>query len=125
GDKSLIGLNYTRVTGDINIREPSGHRLPLENQDCSYRASVTIISRHQDIAKGPSAIRPSRGEAAARRLGAARDYPIPRQTVLQKLEIGVGGSLGDVSIGGGGDPAMTISRPRDMNIDVVHIGLVI
>src|SRR5437762_2713779 len=109
----------------INIREPSGHRLPSVNYDCAYSASTTIISRHQDIANSSSAISPSRGEPAARGLGAA-GLKIPCQRLLQKLEIGVGGPIGDVSIGGRGDPSVRRRCAivfRDMNIDVVHIGL--
>src|SRR6266550_6708440 len=108
----------------LNILEPSGHRLPSVSQDCTYSAPTTILSRHQDIANGSSAISSSRGEPAARGLGAAR-LKILCQRLLQKLKIDVGGSVVTESIGGGGDPAV---RPwvvafRDMNIDDVHIGL--
>src|SRR6266480_1199827 len=119
--------NYNVLTGNIIIREPAPRlRLPAESCHCGDTASVTITSRYQDIANGSPPIRSSGGKAAGRALGAgAWTRSRPCQRVLQKLEINIGGSTVTASIGGGGDPAMTRRINRDMNIDVVHIGLVI
>src|SRR5262245_54282412 len=133
-DKSRAVWNATGKV-DISIgrdrrRRRRGSRawavgtLPLRNRECGYRASLTIISRYQEIAESSSSIRSSGGEVAARRLVAA-GLNIPCQRVLQKLEIDVAGSVSGESVAGGGDPAMAIGRLRDMNIDVVHIGLII